>query len=124
MVFARKADDHLASLVKKLDELIAENEDAKLSAFVNLIGPDKEILDKIAESFADDHEIKMVPIVVPVEFENGPDNFGINPDAETTVMLYTGLKVKANHALAEGKLDEDSVKAILADVPKLLEKSE
>ena len=120
MVFARKADDNLASLVKQLDQLIADNADKKLSAFVNLLGDDREALEADAKKFAADHGIENIPFVVPVEFENGPADFGINPDAETTVTIYTGLKVKASHALGAGKLDADAVKAVLADVPEIL----
>ena len=74
-----------------------------------------------AKKFAADQKIANVPIVVPVEFTNGPDNFGINEKAEVTVMLYSGIKVKANHAFEAGKLDKKGVAAIVDDVPKLLE---
>jgi hypothetical protein len=111
----------LASLVKKLDELVAKHSDQKLSAFVNLIGEDGEKLQDVAKKLAEDNKLANVPVVVPVEAENGPDDFAINPDAQVTVMLYTGLKVKANHAFSKGKFDKKSVAAVLADVPKLLE---
>ena len=66
------------------------------------MGEDREALEAEATAFAADNEITRVPITVPVEHENGPANFGINPDAEVSVMIYVGLKVKANHAFAEG----------------------
>jgi hypothetical protein len=122
MIFARKSDDGLASLVKKIDALVAENTDKDLRAFVNLIGEDREALEEQAKAFAEENEIANTPIVVPVEFENGPANFGIHPDAEVTVMLYLQTSVKANHALAAGEIDEEeSVEAIVADVDKILE---
>ena len=111
----------MASLVKQLDEMVAKHSDKKLSAFVSLIGGDGEKLQDAAKKFAEDNKIANVPMVVPVESENGPDDFAINPDAQVTVMLYTGLKVKANHAFPNGKFDKKSVAAVLADVPKLLE---
>ena len=40
MVFARKAEKALATLVKELDKQVAKNADQKLSSFVNLIGKD------------------------------------------------------------------------------------
>ena len=40
MVFARKADKSLATLVKELDKHVAKNSDQKLSSFVNLLGKD------------------------------------------------------------------------------------
>jgi hypothetical protein len=121
MIFARKADDHLASLVKQLDKAVADNQGKRLSAFVNLLGDDREALEADAAKFASENKIENIPIVVPVEFENGPANFGINPEAETTVMLYVGITVKANHALAADGLDKEAAKAILEDLPKILE---
>ncbi|HEV3003361.1 MAG TPA: hypothetical protein VGX78_02825 [Pirellulales bacterium] len=121
MIFARKSDAALASLVKQVDELLAKHSDKKLSSFVNLLGEDRDALESDAKKFASEHKIAGVPIVVPVETENGPANFGINEKAEVTVILYSGMKVKANHAFAPGKLDKKGVAAVVADVPKLLE---
>ena len=43
------------------------------------------------------------------------------PEAEITVLLCNKSKVVANHAVAKGEFNEESVKAILADVAKILE---
>ncbi len=120
MIFARKSDAALASLVKQLDTLVAEHADVKLSAFVNLIGEDRDALEADAKQVAAKHKIKSIPVVVPVEFENGPDNFGINPKADLTVMLYKGLKVQANHAYGPDQFKSKTAKEVLDDVPKLL----
>lgn len=117
MVFSRKSDDALASLVKKLDELLETHKDAKLKAFINLLGEDREALESEAKKLAADNEIKQAAIVVPVESENGPANFGIHPDAETTIMLYSGMEVKFNYALKKGDL-EKLVKAKFEDLEK------
>jgi len=121
MIFARKSDAALASLVKQVDALVAKHADKKLSSFVNLLGEDRDALEADAKKFAADHKIANVPLVVPVESEDGPANFGINPKAEVTVILYNGMKVKANHAYEAGKLDKKTVAAVLDDVSKLLE---
>lgn len=118
MVFARKADGNLASLVKQLDELVAKNADKKFATFVNLLGDDQEALDATAKKFAADNKLTNVPVVVPNEFENGPGDYGINPKAGITVLIYKRLKVEANHSY--DKLDAAAVKSILADVPQVL----
>ncbi|HEV7226455.1 MAG TPA: hypothetical protein VGN42_27365 [Pirellulales bacterium] len=119
MVFTRNTDEKVASLVKKLDAAVAKNADEKLAAFVNLLGEDQEALESQAKKFASKTKAENVPVVVPVEFENGPDNYGLNPKAEVTVILAVGGKVVANHAVS-GELNDKTVAAILADVPKLL----
>jgi predicted RecB family nuclease len=121
MVFARKSDAALTSLVKQLDEALAKHADKKLSTFVNLLGEDREALEAEAKQLAEKNKLQNVPVVVPVEFEDGPKNFGINPKAEVTVMLYKGLKVVSNHAFAPGEFNEKGVEAVLADIPKILE---
>lgn len=120
MVFARTSDEKLAALAKQLDESVAKNSAKKLSAFVNLVGEDRDELEANAKELGETNKLENVPVVVPVEYENGPANYGINPEADVTVILAAGGKVLANHALAEGELNDDAVKAILADVPKLL----
>lgn len=120
MVFARKADDALAGLVKEVEKAIGENEDKNLSSFVMLVGEDREALEAEAKKFVEDHKITNVPVAVPVEFENGPADFGVSPKAEVTVTMYTGAKVKASHAFAAGKLNKEGVKAVVNDLPKIL----
>ncbi len=119
MVFARKSDAALTSLVKKLNEAIDKHADDKLQAFVNLIGEDREALETSAKELGEESESKLVPIVVPVEHENGPENFSVHPDAEVTVMLYSGVEVKANHAFAEGELEE-GIDKVLEGIPEIL----
>jgi len=121
MIFARKSDTALAGLVKLLDESVVKHEAEELRVFVNLLGPDQEALETEAKEFAAEHEFKNVPIVVPVEFENGPENFGISPDADVTVIMYSGGEVKANHAFAPDALTDEAAAKVVEDLPTLLE---
>jgi hypothetical protein len=109
----------VAALIKKLDKAVNENSDKQLRVFVNLLGDDKEELSENAKKFAKRTKAKNVPFVVPNEFENGPDNYGINAKAAVTVILAGNGQVKANHAAASSK--ELDVDAVVADVKKILE---
>lgn len=120
MIFARKSDAALASLVKKLDEAIEEHQDEKLKAFVNLLGDDRDKLEAEAEKLVDKQKLKNVPVVVPVENESGPANYGLNPDAELTVLFYRGLEVKTNRAFAEGKFTKGQVSSLLDEIATIL----
>lgn len=119
MVFAKETGDSLTSLVKKLDAVVGEHADQQMRAFVNFIGEDREELEESATKFAEG--FKNIPIVVPVEFESGPRNYGVNPEAGVTVLIYRGTKVAANHAVAPGKLSEEKITAIIKDTSKILE---
>ena len=116
MVFTRDWSQPVAGLVKELDSAVAKHEKQQLRAFVNLLGKDKNDLKKAAKSFGETVKAKSIPFVVPNEFKNGPENYGINPQADLTVIIAKGGKVVANHAYAEGKLDKQAVAGILKDV--------
>ena len=68
---------------------------------------------------AADTQAKNVPFVVPNEFENGPDNYGINAKADVTVLLASDLGVKATHAFASTK--DLKIAAVMKDLNKILE---
>lgn len=118
IVFTRSTDPKVMELLRKIDKAVGENEDAKLRSFVNLLGDDKDELSAKAKAVAASSKTSRLPFVVPNEFENGPDNYGINTKAAVTVVLASDLGVKANHAVAETKdLDVD---AVIKDLSKIL----
>jgi hypothetical protein len=121
MIFARKHDAALASLVKEIDKAVAEQKDKKLASFVSFLGSDADGLKAAVKKFGEENKIENVALVVAKDQPNGPKNFEVSSDAEVTVMLYTGMKVKANHAIKPGGLSKDVVKQIVADVAKILE---
>ena len=118
IIFTRSSDEKVAELVSKLDKAVAENESSKLCVFVNLLGDDKEDLQKQAKQLAAKTHAKNVPFVVPNEFENGPDNYGINAKADVTITLASDLGVKASHAFA--KSDDVNVDSVISDLQKIL----
>jgi len=120
MVFARKADNQLAALVKELDKHVAKNSDQKLSSFVNLLGKDPAALKATAKEFAAKTQAENVALVVPQDNENGPSEFNINPSVDFTVTIYRQGKVAASHAVASGELTDKEIQSIIADTAKIL----
>ncbi|HEX3725898.1 MAG TPA: hypothetical protein VHV08_06630 [Pirellulales bacterium] len=120
MVFARKADKSLATLVKELDKTVAKNSDQKLSSFVNLIGSDPSELKAKAKEFAAKNQVENVALVVPHDNENGPAEFNISPAADVTVTIYRNGKVVASHAVSAGDLNKSEIESIIADTGKIL----
>lgn len=120
MIFARKADENLATLVKELDKVVASNADKKAASFVNMLGGEADALKPTAEKFIADTGVKNIAVVVPNDFENGPTDYKISPEAEVTVLIYKEGKVTKNHALAAGALNKEAVKQIIADTATIL----
>ena len=115
-VFARKTSEPLASLVKKIDEKIGEN--GQLKGFVVIV-PKKG--DKPADDLrklAQDAGIKHFPLTIG-ESPDGPPDYEVASNADVTVLMWKGHKVKVNRAY-KGELTEADVRAIVDDIPKLL----
>jgi len=114
MVFTRVGGDAVAKLTKELNAAVAANEDKNLTAFVNVMSADKAAAEKEAKTLAA-HSDK-VPVVVPVENENGPANYGINPDAEVTILIANKSTVIASKGFTKGEFNAEAVAKIVADV--------
>ena len=121
MVFTRKTDGEVANLTKELNSAVAANSEKKLAAFVNVLNADKGAAEKGAADLAAHADVKNVPVVVPVESENGPANYGLNPDAEVTVIIANKSKVVASMGFAAGKLDAAAVSEVLKQVKSSIE---
>lgn len=119
MVFTRSSDDNVVKLVKELDAAIPKQSSKELRAFVNYLGDDKADAKADAEKLAATTKAKNVPFVLPNEFENGPEDYGINPKSEVTILLVNGGKVVANHS--SGSAGELKVDAVISDLSKILE---
>ena len=118
MVFTRSTSPKVLELVQQLDKAIEQNEEAQLRAFVNLIGESKEDLSDEAKDFAAKAKTANIPFVVPNEFENGPDNYGINAKAAVTVVMASQSKVRASYAVANA--DALDVAAVVSNLSKIL----
>ena len=115
-MFAKNADENLASLVKQIDKVVAENKEKKLAAVINFFGDNPDELAEQVKKFGEQHKLKNVALVVT----NDTDRFAVNRDAELTVMHYVGAKVAANHALGKGGLNEKVAQEIVKSIDKIL----
>lgn len=118
IIFTRSTDENVVALATQMNDLVQKNAEKKLASFVAVIGEDREELEKTATQFGKKNKLVSVPVVVPVEHENGPANYGVSDKAGITVIMAVGSQVKVNHAYA--KVDKDAVKAIVGDVSKIL----
>ncbi len=118
MVFTRSSDKAVVDLIKQLDAAIPKNEDKQLRAFVNYLGDERASAKADAEKLAKNSEATNIPFVLPNEVENGPEDYGINPKAEVTIIMAKGGKVEANYAASSAK--DLKVDAVIADLSKIL----
>ncbi len=119
VIFTRSTGPEVAALVSKIDKAVVEHEGEKLTCFVNVIGENAEEATESAKKFAMTTKAKHIPFVVPNEFENGPDDYGINPKADVTVTFATDGKVVSSHGFAKASdISVDTCMASLASLVK------
>jgi hypothetical protein len=119
-IFARDITDDLASLVKQVDEQVEKNGSKQMKAFVVVLAEDADAAAPKLEELAKKQGIKNVPLTI-FDGAAGPPSYKIAKDADVTVLMWRGLKVKANHAFKKGELNEKGTEAVVADAPKILE---
>ncbi|MEC8507635.1 MAG: hypothetical protein VXZ53_11705 [Planctomycetota bacterium] len=90
-----------------------------MRAFVNVLGEERVDAEAAAKTLAQSSKASNVPFVIPNEVENGPDNYGLNSDAEITIIMADGGRVKAN--VAYTKAGDFDVEAVVASLTKILE---
>jgi hypothetical protein len=117
MIFARNISDPLTSLVKKLNEATAKSKEKKLGSFVVMLSDEESMAEKLI-TLADKERIDQT--ILGLMESAGPPEFEVAKDAEITVVLYTGRKVKVNYAFKKGKMTAEDISRILADLPKIL----
>ena len=65
---------------------------------------------------------KIDKLTLTVDTPAGPKSYNIAKNADVTVVLYVGKKIKAVHTFKKGELGQKGVEAVLADLPKILDK--
>jgi hypothetical protein len=119
-------DDNLASLVKQIDGIVKQNPGKTIGAHINILGEEFYGLKNCAAQFAKVHNISHVPLVVPLEFKNGPKSLDLNPAADTTVIIYQARLdrgIKASHAFRQGGLNAQTISEVIADIKDHLPQS-
>jgi Cu/Ag efflux protein CusF len=120
MIFAREISSPLVKLIKKIDAATAKHEDDKMGSFVVFLS-DATNLEKKLKEIADKEGIKHT--ILAVDNPAGPQAYKVAKDADVTVVLYTGHKVKANYSFAKDQLHDKDINTIVASVAKILPRS-
>lgn len=118
-VFVRQLTPETVTLIRELDRMAAKHEDEQLKVFVVFLSMDPESDGKQLVELNQKHKLDHAPLTI-FDGITGPKKCRIAEHAAVTVIMWKSAKVIANHASATGKLDEETVASVLADVPKIL----
>ncbi len=89
-MFARKADDGLASFVKRLDDVVTENKARKARGTVILLASKDDVAPVTSklESIARDKKIASVPLTIAKDGPKGPEDYRLSDKVAVTVVVY------------------------------------
>ncbi len=118
-VFTRSLDDNVVSLAKELQAKLFENSNKQLRAFVVVLSDKPQKQEGKLSEIAQMNRLRTLPLTV-FKDAKGPPDYKIAADAEVTVMLWTGLQVKANHAFAVGELNAAAIKKVIVSLGTIL----
>jgi hypothetical protein len=117
MIFARQVTPELTRLIKRIDQATDKNQKRRMGCFAVFLS-DADKLEKELKELA--RKEKIQHCVLTIDRPEGPEGYNIAPEAEVTVVLYSKLTVKSNQTFKKGDLNDKRIKAIVADLAKIL----
>lgn len=118
-IFARKMDQNVIKLIKKIDTLVGKNRDNKMAAFVVLLTDQPESHQDKLRNVAKEHELQYTPLTLYTD-AHGPNSYRLSEEAEVTVMMWVDEEVMVNHALKSSDLNDNTIALITKDTAKIL----
>ena len=119
IIFARQVTPELTKLIKRIDQATDKNQKRSMGSFAVFLS-DADNLEKELKELAKKEKIQHC--ILTIDNPDGPEGYEIAPEAEVTVVLYTKLTVKANHAFKKEGFNDKAIDAVLADLSKILPK--
>lgn len=117
-MFARKADDGLASLAGRLEDVVSKNTEKKARATVVLLAKKDEVAPKL-EAIAREKKLKSVPLTVSVDGAAGPEDYKLSKNVPFTVVVYD-KKQNVTRVLVFQNLDAKAQDEAVAEFCKVV----
>lgn len=118
-IFARNMDSNVASLVKSVDGVVSDNKSKDMAAFVVLLSDSPEASEGNLKEVAKSKGISSTPLTT-FDGVTGPPSYNISKDAEVTVMMWVGGKVKVNEELKASDLTKEKIDALVGKTKTIL----
>ena len=118
-IFTREITDELATLIKEVDEVVGQNSDHDLAAFVVLLSDDAAAHEDSLKALAEEHGITNVPLTT-FDDETGPRGYKLTRDAEVTVMMWVDGELAVNETFNSDDLSEETIAGVVQSTGKIL----
>jgi hypothetical protein len=117
LIFTQKADDHLASLVKAVDEVQSKNADLG-TVVVGVSGVAAADFEKLQNTH------KLTTALTVAEDKDGPERYKLNKEAAVTVIVYkVGGTISKSFAFKDTKAAANKAKEIAAAATEALKET-
>lgn len=117
MIFAREPNDAVMALLRRVDFATTKHSIERLGSFAVFLS-EKTGLDEELAAAAKKAALKH--IILSIDSPEGPEGYKVSKEAEVTVVLYSGHKVKASYAFKKDQLTDKGIDTIIGDLPKIL----
>lgn len=118
-IFAREMNDNVASLVKSVDGVVADNKSKDMAAFVVLLTDQPEAQEGDLKAVAKSKGISSTPLTT-FDGVSGPPAYKISKDAEVTVMMWVGGKVTVSEEVKASELTAAKINSIVGKTSTIL----
>ncbi len=110
----------MASLVKSIDNLVAQYAGNNLASVVAFVGSDADALRRNVATFENTYGFKNVVLAIPKDHEAGHRRLELDPNAAVTVMIYRNKKIVVNSAATSDGLTSEYVQKVASDTSNVL----
>jgi hypothetical protein len=132
-VFSRElpegGDQPLGKLLQALDQAVSQNRNARLHAFAAFLTLKLPFLEDVSQpiqvkqiqDFAEQLQLKFVPLALDRTESDRTQAYDIPADATTVVLVYVNQTVQVRYVFnAEKPLDDAAIQTILGEVNKMI----
>ena len=118
-IFTRKVDGHVSDLIAGVDGVVGKNQSKDMKAFVVVLTDQPEAQEAELKKVAASKGITNTPLTT-FDGPAGPANYQIAENAEVTVMMWVGGKLKVNEALSASDLTAEKINNVLGKTNSIL----
>ncbi len=118
-IFAREMNANVASLVKQIDGVVGDNSGKKMAAFVVVLSDNPEGVEGKLKNVAKSKGITKTPLTT-FDGITGPPSYNLSKNADVTVMMWVGGKVKVNEELKASDLTAAKIKSLVGKTGAIL----
>jgi hypothetical protein len=121
-VFVRELSEPVARLVKRLDDEVATQREARLAAYVVYLADDDADIEAKLKQLAKDQNLRHVPLTILRDQQGKLESgYAISPQASVSVLMWRDGTVAARRGYRTAVLSAEEIETTISDTAKVLD---